>query len=257
MRRPTKSLFLAAAILLVACLAAGCSSSIGSSVSSAISSLNSRSGSAGPSDSPTIVPTSPSVTPPVSPTVTVTTTAPPTTVIITASPTATPSSVSATPTASSSSNLLWLWILLAAAALVGLIAWIATAARRRSAKAAGWQSRLIDAYSKGSALHDAMAVAEGPGAIAAADAGARWADIQRRADDLAQNLYALRESAPDDVTRARIGDTLTSLHAVRSAMDAERAPGGVSPMQAEVVRGRLSAFEASLRALRSPGGEYP
>jgi hypothetical protein len=257
MRRPTKSLFLAAAILLVACLAAGCSSSIGSSVSSAISSLTSRSGSAGPSDSPTIVPTSPSVTPPVSPTVTVTTTAPPTTVIITASPTATPSSVSATPTASSSSNLLWLWILLAAAALVGLIAWIATAARRRSAKAAGWQSRLIDAYSKGSALHDAMAVAEGPGAIAAADAGARWADIQRRADDLAQNLYALRESAPDDVTRARIGDTLTSLHAVRSAMDAERAPGGVSPMQAEVVRGRLSAFEASLRALRSPGGEYP
>jgi hypothetical protein len=257
MRRPTKSLFLAAAILLVACLAAGCSSSIGSSVSSAISSLTSRSGSAGPSDSPTTVPTSPSVTPPASPTVTVTTTAPPTTVTVTASPTATPSSVSATPTASSSSSLLWLWILLAAAALVGLIAWIATAARRRSAKAAGWQSRLIDAYSKGSALHDAMAVAEGPGAIAAADAGARWADIQRRADDLAQNLYALREAAPDDGTRARIGDTLTSLHAVRSAMDAERAPGGASPMQGEVVRGRLSAFEASLRALRSPGGEYP
>lgn len=102
-----------------------------------------------------------------------------------------------------------------------------------------------------------MAVAEGPGAIAAADAGARWADIQRRADDLTQTLYALRESTPDDSTRARIGDTLTSLHAVRSAMDAERAPGGVSPMQAEVVRSRLSAFEASLRALRAPGGEYP
>jgi hypothetical protein len=261
MRRPTKSLLLAAAILLVACLAAGCSSSIGSSVSSAISSLTSRSGSAAPSDSPTVspttVPTSPSVTPSPSPTVTVTTTAPPTTVTVTASPTATPSSVSATPTASSSSNLLWLWILLAAAVLVGLIAWIASAVRRRSAKAAGWQSRLIDAYSKGSALHDAMAVAEGPGAITAADAGARWADIQRRADDLTQTLYALRESAPDDETRARIGNTLTSLHAVRSAMDAERAPGGVSPMQAEVVRGRLSAFEQSLRALRAPGGQYP
>jgi hypothetical protein len=261
MRRPTKSLFLAAATLLVACLAAGCSSSIGSSVSSAISSLATRSVSADPTTTtpagPTTAPASPSVTAPASPTVTVTTTAPPTTVTITASPTATPSSVSATPTASSSSNLLWLWILLAAAALVGLIAWIATAVRRRSAKAAGWQSRLIDAYSKGSALHDAMAVAEGPGAIAAADAGARWADIQRRADDLAQNLYALRESAPDDGTKARIGDTLTSLHAVRSAMDAERAPGGASPMQGEVVRGRLSAFEASLRALRSPGGEYP
>ena len=141
--------------------------------------------------------------------------------------------------------------------LAGLIAWIVSAGRRRSAKAAGWESRLVDAYSKGSALHDAMAVAEGPGAIAAADAGARWADIQRRADDLTQTLYALRESAPDDGTRARIGNTLTSLHAVRSAMDAERAPGGVSPMQAEVVRGRLSAFEESLRALRAPGGEYP
>jgi len=102
-----------------------------------------------------------------------------------------------------------------------------------------------------------MAVAEGPGAIAAADAGARWADIQRRADDLAQTLYALRESAPDDGTRIRIADTLTSLHAVRSAMDAERAPGGASPMQAEVVRGRLSAFEADLRALRAPDREYP
>jgi hypothetical protein len=267
MRRPTRSLFLAAAILLIACLAAGCSSSIGSSVSSAISSLASRSGSAAPSDSPTVspttVPTSPSVTPPASPTVTVTTTAPPTTVTVTASPTATPSSVTATPTASSSNNLLWLWILLAAAVLVGLIAWIATAVRRRSAKAAGWQSRLIDAYSKGSALHDAMAVAEGPGAFGAADAGARWADIQRRADELTQTLYALRESAPDDATGARIADTLTSLHAVRSAMDAERAPGGTSPMQAEVVRGRLSAFEASLRALRPtgahghPGGQYP
>jgi hypothetical protein len=262
MRHPTKSLFLAAAILLVACLAAGCSSSIGSSVSSAISSLASRSVSADPTTTtpagPTTAPASPSVTVPASPTVTVTTTAPPTTVTVTASPTsATPSSVSATPTASSSSNLLWLWILLGAVVLAGLIAWIVSAARRRSTKAAGWQSRLIDAYSKGSALHDAMAVAEGPGAIVAADAGARWADIQRRADDLTQTLYALRESAPDDVTRARIGDTLTSLHAVRSAMDAERAPGGASPMQAEVVRGRLSAFEASLRALRAPGGEYP
>jgi len=141
--------------------------------------------------------------------------------------------------------------------LAGLIAWIVSATRRRSATAAGWQSRLVDAYAKGSALHDAMSVAEGPGAFAAPDAGARWADIQRRADDLAQTLYALRESAPDDATRARLGDTLTSLQAVRSAMDAERAPGGASPMQAEVVRGRLSAFEASLRALRAPGGQYP
>ena len=266
MRRSTKSLLLAVAILMAACLAAGCSSTV-SSISSAIQSRTATASApvnptgADPTttspDSPTASPT----TAPASPTVTVTTTAPATTVTVTTSPTvtpsSTPSSVTATPTASSGSSLLWLWILLGALVLAGLIAWIVSASRRRSATAAGRQSRLVDAYAKGSALHDAMAVAEGPGAFAAPDAGARWADIQRRADDLAQTLYGLRESAPDDATRARLGDTLTSLQAVRSAMDAERAPGGASPMQAEVVRGRLSAFEASLRALRAPGGQYP
>ena len=270
MRRSTKSLLLAVAILMAACLAAGCSSTV-SSISSAIQSRTATASApvnptgadpttTSPAASPTTAPASPT-TAAASPTVTVTTTAPATTVTVTTSPTvtpsSTPSSVTATPTASSGSSLLWLWILLGALVLAGLIAWIVSASRRRSATAAGWQSRLVDAYAKGSALHDAMAVAEGPGAFAAPDAGARWADIQRRADDLAQTLYGLRESAPDDATRARLGDTLTSLQAVRSAMDAERAPGGASPMQAEVVRGRLSAFEASLRALRAPGGQYP
>jgi len=274
MRRSTKSLFLAVAILLAACLAAGCSSTV-SSISSAIQSRTANASvpvnpTRDPNSPTTTAPASPTTAPaspttaPASPTVTVTTTAPATTVTVTtsapATPTSTPSSVTATPTASSGSNLLWLWILLGALVLAGLIAWIVSASRRRSATAAGWQSRLVDAYAKGSALHDAMAVAEGPGAFGAPDAGARWADIQRRADDLAQTLYGLRESAPDDVTRARLGDTLTALQAVRSAMDAERAPGGASPMQAEVVRGRLSDFEASLRALRAPGapgGQYP
>ena len=270
MRSSTKSLFLAVAILLVACLAAGCSSTV-SSISSAIQSRTANASvpvnpTRDPNSPTTTAPASPTTAPaspttaPASPTVTVTTTAPATTVTVTTSAPATPSSATATPTASSGSSLLWLWILLGAVVLAGLIAWIVSATRRRSATAAGWQSRLVDAYAKGSALHDAMAVAEGPGAFGAPDAGARWADIQRRADDLAQTLYGLRESAPDDVTRARLGDTLTALQAVRSAMDAERAPGGASPMQAEVVRGRLSDFEASLRALRAPGapgGQYP
>ena len=83
----------------------------------------------------------------------------------------------------------------------------------------------MDAYAKGSALHDAMSVAASPGGLASADAAARWAGIQRRADDLAQTLYALREAVPpDSADRARIDDTLASLQAVRSAMDAERAP---------------------------------
>ena len=174
--------------------------------------------------------------------VTVTTTAPAPVVSPSASPTS---------STGSGTNLLWLWILLGAAALAGLIAWIVTASRRRSAKAAGQQSRLIDAYAKGSALHDAMSVAEAPGRLGAPDAGARWADIQRRADDLSQTLYGLREAATDPADQARIAEVLASLQAIRSAMDAERAPGGASPEQADVVRSRLYAFELSLRGLRS------
>jgi hypothetical protein len=134
--------------------------------------------------------------------------------------------------------------------LGGLIALLVSAGRRRSANAADWHSRLIDAYAKGSALHDAMSVAESPGEIVSPNAPARWADIQRRADDLTQTLYMLREAVPDDNDRARIADTLASLQAVRSAMAAERAPGGAGPQQAEVVRGRLYSFELSLRSLR-------
>jgi hypothetical protein len=149
--------------------------------------------------------------------------------------------------------LIWLWVLLGVLVLAGLIALIARSARRRSATAASWRSRLVDAYAKGSALHDAMSVAEAPGGLAAADAAARWSDIQRRADDLAQTLYALREEVPQhSPDGARIADALASLQAVRSAMDAERAPGGASLEQADVVRSRLASFESSLHALTAP-----
>jgi hypothetical protein len=142
--------------------------------------------------------------------------------------------------------------------VAGLIALIARSARRRSAATAGWRSRLIDAYAKGSALHDAMSVAEAPGGLAAGDAAARWSDIQRRADDLAQTLYALREAVPQDsADRAKIENALASLQAVRSAMDAERAPGGASLEQAGVVRSRLASFESSLRVLGTPDRELP
>jgi len=150
-------------------------------------------------------------------------------------------------------QLIWLWVLLGVLVLAGLIALIARSSRRRSAAAAGWRSRLVDAYAKGSALHDAMSVAEAPGGLATADAAARWSDIQRRADDLAQTLYALREEVPQhSPDGSRIADTLASLQAVRSAMDAERAPGGASLEQADVVRSRLASFESSLRALAAP-----
>jgi hypothetical protein len=260
MRCSAKALSLPVAILVAGCLAAGCSSS----VQSAINNLPSRTATAavtptstvGPTVTPTPTPT-PTVTPTVTPTTTitstVTSTATPTPPATTAS-----SSTAASPAAGTGSgSLLWLWIVLGVLVLVTLIVLMTRSARRRSAVAAGRQSSLIDAYAKGSALHDAMAVAESPGAITAADAGARWADIQRRADDLSQTLYALREAVPDPGDQARISDTLASLQAVRSAMDAERTLGGASPEQAEIIRSRLYAFESSLRALRAGDEGYP
>jgi hypothetical protein len=244
MRRLTRILFLSAAILAAGCVAAGC----GSTVKSAIASITpSRSAStpgaiASITASPGATTPSPTATTP-SPSVAVSS------AVATQSVTAQPSS---SPAANSgaATSLLWLWILLGAVALVGVIVLIVRSAGGRSAAAAGWRSRIIDAYAEGSALHDAMSVAETPGALAADDAAARWHDIQRRSDDLAQTLYALRESAPDEDNRARAADALASLQAVRSAMDAERAPGGAGAAYAEVVRSRLVSFEASLRALR-------
>jgi len=219
MRRSTKRLSLPVTLLAVGLLAAGC----GGAISSSIGSLPSRTATA---------PARPSVT---------------------AAPTQPPATTSAAPVASSGTSLIWLWVLLGVLVLAGLIALIARSARRRSATAASWRSRLVDAYAKGSALHDAMSVAEAPGGLATADAAARWSDIQRRADDLAQTLYALREEVPQhSPDGARIADALASLQAVRSAMDAERAPGGASLEQADVVRSRLASFESSLRALTAP-----
>jgi hypothetical protein len=244
MRRSAKSLSLLVAILVAVCLAAGAAgcagagSTVKGAISSAASNLPSRSATAA---------TAPAASQPAN-------TAP----AATAAPSAAPQSGTAAPAAGSGTSLLWLWILLGAVLAAVLIVWITRVARRGSATAtADWRSRLVDAYAQGSALRDAMSVAETPGAMAAADAGARWADIQRRADDLAQTLYALRESVPDPADQMRIADTLASLQAVRSAMDAERAPGGAGPWQAETVRGRLDAFESSLYALRADDQRYP
>jgi hypothetical protein len=241
MRSFTRGWSLPAVILAAGCLAAAC----GSTAKDAASSLSSKAATAVPS-----------LTPTARPTVTETVTAP----AAPAAPATTQSPANPPPAAgtgsSSGAGPVWLWILLGVAVLAALTGWIVHVSRRRSAAAAGWQSRLIGAYAKGSALHDAMGVTEAPGQFTAPGAAARWADIQRRADDLAQELYSLREAVPDDGDRARIADTLVSLQAARSAMDAERAPGGQDPRQAGVVRDRLDSFEMSLRALRSGHAEY-
>jgi hypothetical protein len=246
MRRLTKSVVLLVAALAVGLLAVGCGAA--SSISSAIRS-------AAPSVTLPTLPTGPATGPTAPPTTEAPTTEAPTTVPTTAAPTTAAPSVAPSPAASTTSSLLWLWILIAGVVIIGIIILVMifrSAGRKRAAVAGGWRQQTIDAYAQGSALYDAMNVAERPGALAADDSGARWADIQRRADDLAQRLYAMRESAPDEDERARVADTLGALQAVRSAMDAERAPGGADPRQAEVVRGRLYAFDAALRTLRPP-----
>ena len=253
MQRLTKGLVFLAAILAIGCMVAGCESA--KSAIASISASRSASVSAGPSAS-----SSPSPSPIVSssPNVTATPTGQPSAAssasapAVTAEPSSSPAAASG-----SGSGLIWLWVVLGVLILIGVIVGIVRARGRRSAAAGGWRSRVIDAYAKGSALHDAMSVAETPGALGAYDAGARWSDIQRRADDLAQTLYALREAAPDDEGRARVADALASLQAVRSAMDAERAPGGADARQAEVARERLAFFEMSLRALRGSDQQAP
>ena len=261
MRCTIKGFSLLVAMLVAGCLVAGCTSGAKSAIGSATSRAASAVSSA--TEGATATPT-PTETPTPTPTETPTTpTAEPSTATVTATETATAAPTeSVTPSAaasggSSGTSLLWLWILLGVLILAGLITWIATSGRRRKAAAAGWRSRLIDAYAKGSALHDAMSVAEVQGDLGGGDARARWYDIQRRADDLAQTLYTLREAAPDPEDQAAIADVLASLQAVREAMDAERAPGGARPELSEVVRRRLYAFESSLRALRAGDEQNP
>jgi hypothetical protein len=149
---------------------------------------------------------------------------------------------------------MWLWILVGVVVIIGL-AVLALVIRymgeRGSVVIGGWIARAIDAYAKGSALHDAMGAALRPHALAAADSGARWAGIQRRADDLAQELSTLRDTAEDRDDRADAAKALESLQAACSAMqEAVDAAGAAG--QAEVARGRLAVFEEALRALRSP-----
>ena len=252
MQRLTKGLVFLAAILAIGCMVAGCESA--KSAIASISASRSASVSAGPSAS-----SSPSPSPIVSssPNVTATPTGQPSAASSASAPAVTAQPSSSPAASGSGSGLIWLWVVLGVLILIGVIVGIVRARGRRSAAAGGWRSRVIDAYAKGSALHDAMSVAETPGALGAYDAGARWSDIQRRADDLAQTLYALREAAPDDEGRARVADALASLQAVRSAMDAERAPGGADARQAEVARERLAFFEMSLRALRGSDQQAP
>ena len=182
-------------------------------------------------------------------------TAGPTRTTIVIAPPATSPTPTTTATATSSSSgfpWTWFWIAVAIAAVVGLVSWFIVAHRRRAKSATDWQGQVIDAYAKGSALHDAMAAAETPGALAADNAGLRWSDIQRRADDYSQLLYRMQQTAPNDQERLRIGNLIASLQAARSAMDAERSGGIPDGSVSGLVRDRLAFFNSALTSLRQP-----
>ena len=130
MQCSTKGLCLPAAVLVAGCLAAGC----GSTAQSAISNLPSKTATV--TATPSVTRTaSPGVTSTVTATVTaasaatatVTATAAPSTPVTT--PAATTSPTAAATGSGSGTSLLWLWILLGAVVLAGLIALIVHSAR--------------------------------------------------------------------------------------------------------------------------------
>ena len=239
---------------LAACGATG--SSVRSAVSSIAASVTAT-GTGGTGQPTTAPPTTapPTTAPPTTapPTTAPPTTAPPTT----AAPTAaapTTAGAATTPAATGSSTSPWVWVLvaLAVAVVAGLVIWAVTASRRRSAAATDWRGRVIDAYAKGSALHDAMAAAETPGALTGPDAGYRWSDLQRRADDYSQLLYAMQQQAPGEVERFQVAEVINSLQAARAAMATERSAGGLDGGLAGVARDRIAYFGSSVNSLRDP-----
>ena len=240
-RRLAQSVLLTAVILLAGCVVAACAQSARGAVTASSPSAGTPTAQPTPTPSPatpTAVPSTPS----------------PTAAPSTASTTPSPTPSSSTSTGGFNVSLTWLWIVLGALALLGIIllATRSPARARPSGAAANWRSKAVDAYAKGAALDGAVRAAEREGVFTEA-AGIRWADLQRRADDLTEALFALRETAPTEHRRVQVENAIFSLRAVRDAMDAERSRGDVSPPQGGVLRSRLSALESSLNALRTPG----
>jgi diacylglycerol kinase family enzyme len=171
MRRLSKSLALSAAIVIAGCMAAGC----GSTAKNAIGSLPTRSAGASPSPSASSSP-SPSASISPSPSVTAPSTGQPSaTHSATPAQAAQPSS-SPAPGTTSASGLIWLWILLGAILLIGVILWIARA-RGRSAAAAGWQSRVaavLTLVALSGALRSIAVLLLGLAGLAVTSAAAWW-----------------------------------------------------------------------------------
>ena len=239
MRRLVRSALLAAVILVTGCLAAAC-------VQSASGATTSPSPGASAPDTVT-APPSPTPAPP-SPTPSP---AGPTAAPSTAPP-VTPASSSPAASGGSSFNLIWLWIILGALVLVGIIV-LATRSPGRSDQAVLWRSRTEHTYEQGGAFDRAVREGQRQGAFLDPD-GAAWHHIQNRAHDLSEALYVLREEARTERQSAQVEDALAALQAVRYALDAEVAPGAPGAQQSGTLDSRLRALESSLNALRVPDG---
>ena len=237
-----QGVLLAAVILFAGCLVTSCAQSARGAVTAS-------SPSAGAPATPTAQPSAnPTAASPTAGPSTASPTAAPSTASTAPSPT--PSS-SSTPTSGFGSNLTWVWVALGALVLLGIIL-LATRSpgrARSSAAAASWGPRAVDVYAKGAALDGAVRAAERQGVFTEA-ASVRWADLQRRADDLTEALYTLREIAPSEHRRIQVESAILSLRAVREAMDAQRSQGGTSSQQGGLLNSRLSALESSLNTLR-------
>jgi len=183
---------------------------------------------------------------------------------ITPTPTA---PVTSSPASSSGSgaDLIWLWVILGALALLGIILW---ATRRPSrppdpvpgpirSSAAGWHNRAVDAYAQGGALDGAVREAARQGAFIH-PAGEQWYEIRSLADDLNERLYAMRETAPNAERHAQVVHALNALEEVRYAVDAEPTitaeDEGVQ--QEATLHSSLFALESALNTLRRPENRY-
>jgi len=239
MRHLMNRVALAGAILVTGCLAAACAQAASGAVATSSAGASAPATATAP-PSPTVAPPSPTpsvASPPAAPTTAVPT--PPTT------PASSPASSGGT-----GADLIWLWIVLGALVLLGIILW-ATRSPARSSVAANWGARAADAYAQGGAFDGAVRAAERQAPFTDG-AGARWYDVDRRADDLTQTLYAMRETAPTEERRAQVGEALTALQAVRYAVSAQRAPGGAGAPPGANLRARLLDLESALNALRVP-----
>lgn len=132
-----------------------------------------------------------------------------------------------------------------------LIIVLATRSPGSSAAAVNWQVRAADAYKEAGHFDHAVREGEHQGAFTDPD-GPAWRDIQRRADNLTQALYILRETARTGRRRSQVADALAALQAVRYALGAQSAPGGAAARQSGTLDSGLAALESSLNALRTP-----